>query len=81
MMPRRVRKLRSLFLLSDSNAMRAASVKEALGRNLRFFEKVISAVPSSPKSPIYPSHPHRFASTAFSSEACKKGAFAPSSQT
>src|ERR1700729_2868881 len=35
MMPKRVRKLRSLFLRRESRAMRAASQKEALRRNLR----------------------------------------------
>jgi hypothetical protein len=35
MMPRRVRKLRSLFLWSELKAMRVDSQKEALGRNFR----------------------------------------------
>src|SRR6185312_13992249 len=35
MMPSSVKKLRSLFLLKESTAMRAASQKEALGRNDR----------------------------------------------
>src|ERR1017187_10949041 len=34
MMPRRVRKLRNLFLRKESRAMREASQKEALRRNL-----------------------------------------------
>ena len=39
MIPSRVRKLRSLFLRSESTAIRAASQKEALGRNFRDFGK------------------------------------------
>ena len=35
MMPSSVRKLRSLFLCNELKAMRVASQKEALGRNLR----------------------------------------------
>ena len=37
MMPSSVRKLRSLFLCNELKAMRVASQKDALGRNLRLW--------------------------------------------
>jgi hypothetical protein len=41
MIPSKVRKLRSLFLLRESMAIRAASQKEALGRKLRLLAMVV----------------------------------------
>jgi hypothetical protein len=44
MMPSSVRKLRSLFLRSESRAILVASQKEALRRNLRVVDTVVQTV-------------------------------------
>src|SRR5437588_6089872 len=53
MIPSRVRKLRSLFLRSESRAILEASQKEALSRNLRGWDKGVKQR-DAPVQPVVP---------------------------
>src|ERR1035437_448377 len=54
MIPSNVRKLRSLFLRSESRAIRVASQKEALRRNWRALDTAISPGRRTQPAPIVP---------------------------